>query len=371
LQSILKVFQAMADLDGKNDLGNEFPIIRATRPSGELRTRNFSHKKRGIRNLTSYQEPARLRNFSTVIRSPKCKVTDISVNRPHQLVLVHVLAFTLLMSACRRQAHQASDHPRLTARVTLRDITFHSTSLNRDMQYRVVLPASVQAGKKLQVVYLLHGGGGGFRDWTNYSDVAHFAESGLLLVMPEGESSYYTNSVEQPQDRFEDYIVNDVISDVERRFPVEIGRSHRAIVGISMGGFGAVKLALHHPELFAFVGGLSSAIDVPRRTFSIKRLQQSRHYNSIFGPAGSQTRRDNDPFVLIRTADPDAAPYFFLTCGEQEGLLPANREFAALLAQRRFKYEFHTTAGSHDWNQWNGWLPQVFQSLSKRLAPEN
>ena len=71
----------------------------------------------------------------------------------------------------------------------------------------------------------------------------------------------------------------------------------RAIVGISMGGFGAVKLALQHPELFIFAGGLSSAIDVPRRTFSIKRLQQSRHYRAIFGPSGSLTRRNNDPFV--------------------------------------------------------------------------
>ena len=135
-----------------------------------------------------------------------------------------------------------------------------------------------------------------------------------------------------------------------------------------MGGFGAVKLALRHPDLFGFAGGISSAIDVPRRAFSIKRLQQSRHYNSIFGPAESQTRRDNDPFVLVRTVDPSATPYVFLTCGEQEGLLPANREFAALLAQRHFKHEFHTMPGGHDWNQWNAWLPLVFQSLSEHLA---
>jgi len=145
----------------------------------------------------------------------------------------------------------------------------------------------------------------------------------------------------------------------------------RAIVGISMGGFGAVKLALQHPELFIFAGGISSAIDVPRRTFSLKRLQQSRHYRAIFGPSGSPTRRNNDPFVLARAANVEAAPYFFLTCGEQEGLLPANRDFAALLAQLRFRFEFHTVPGGHDWNQWNAWLPKLFQSLGEHMPPKD
>jgi S-formylglutathione hydrolase FrmB len=237
------------------------------------------------------------------------------------------------------------------------------------MPYRIVMPASVAPGQRLPVVYLLHGGDGGFRDWTNDSDVAHFAESGLLLVMPEGGSSYYTNAVDPPQDRYEDYIVSDLISDVESRFPAATERSNRAIVGLSMGGFGAVKIALRHPELFAFVGGLSSAIDVPHRAFVFKRFHQSRHYSAIFGPAGSQTRRDNDPLLLARSANPEAAPYFFLTCGEQEGLLSSNREFATLLARRHFRYEFHTIPGGHDWNQWNGWLPALFLSLNHHMKP--
>jgi len=277
----------------------------------------------------------------------------------------------LLSAACNRKTPDAPDLPRLTPKVILRDVTFRGAALNREMQYRAVLPANLAAGQKLPVVYLLHGAGGGFRDWTNYSDVARFAESGLLLVMPEGGSSYYTNSVAEPQDRYEDYIMSDLISEVESRFPAATGRSNRAIVGVSMGGFGAVKLALRHPGQFAFAGGISPAIDVPRRAFSLKRLEQSRHYNSILGPSGSQTRHDNDPFVLVRTANPGTTPYFFLTCGEQEGLLPANREFAGLLAQRHFRYEFHTVAGGHDWNQWNAWLPGLFQSLSEHLGPKD
>lgn len=91
-----------------------------------------------------------------------------------------ILVFALLVSAgcSRKEAEPQPDHPRLTPKVVLRDVTFHSAALNRDMPYRVVMPASVAPGQRLPVVYLLHGGGGGFRDWTNDSDVAHFAESG-------------------------------------------------------------------------------------------------------------------------------------------------------------------------------------------------
>jgi S-formylglutathione hydrolase FrmB len=287
---------------------------------------------------------------------------------PHAGFAALFLGVVLFLAGCNKKREQVQpDRPRLNPRVTMQDITFHSDALNRDMQYRVVLPASIAANQKLPVVYLLHGGGGNFRDWSNYSDVARFAEDGLILIMPEGHDSYYTNSVERPQDRYEEYIVKALISDVETRFPAATDHQNRAIVGISMGGFGAVKLALAHPDLFAFAGGLSSAIDVPSRPFSWKRIQQWRSHRSIFGPWGSQTQRENDPFVLVRSADPAKTPYLFITCGEQEGLLPANRRFAGLLFQGHFRYEFHTTHGGHDWNQWNAWLSSCFESLLKHI----
>lgn len=280
------------------------------------------------------------------------------------------LCFLVVLSACNRQEQAAvPDFPRLTPKVRMQDVTFHSSALDRDMHYRVILPASIPPKQKLRAVYLLHGNGGNSRDWSNYSDVAQFAEKQLLLVMPEGGSSWYTNAVEHPQDRYEDYIVSDLISDVESRFPVGTGRQDRAIVGVSMGGFGAVKLALKHPELFSYAAGISSALDVPSRPFSFKRISQWSAHESVFGPWKSQTRQENDPFVLARSADPAKVPYLFLTCGEQEGLLAPNRKFAALLEQRHFQFEFHTVPGGHDWRKWNEALPDVFQSLLDHIGP--
>jgi putative tributyrin esterase len=251
----------------------------------------------------------------------------------------------------------------------MRDVTFRSAALNRETQYRVILPASITANEKFPVVYLLHSGGGGFRDWSNYSDVAQFAERGLILVMPEGNSSYFVNAASRPNDRYEDYIVKDLIADVESRLPALTGRDHHAIAGASMGGFGAVNLALRHPDLFAFAAGLSPALDVPSRPYSIKRIEQWQRFRAIFGPWNGQVQRENDPFVLIRSADPAKTPFVFITSGEQEGLLPSIRQFAALLADHHFQYEFHTSPGGHDWNQWNSWVPTLFQTLLAQVHP--
>jgi putative tributyrin esterase len=296
-------------------------------------------------------------------------VSFMMAGRSLRFIVACLCAISLLLTACHRKKQEAqADRPRLTPNVAMRNVIFHSAALNRDMQYRVVMPIGIAAGAKLPVVYLLHGGGGNLRDWSNYSDSARFAERGLILVMPEGEESYYVNADERPRDRYEDYIVNDLIADVEGEFPVAAGRANRAIVGVSMGGYGAVKLALSHPDLFVFAAGISPAVDVPSRPFSIKRIQQWRHHRSIFGPWGSQARRNGDPFALARSADPARTPYLFLTCGEQEGLLPANRNFAGLLENRHFRYEFHVVPGGHDWNQWDKRLPSMFESLREHLG---
>lgn len=254
------------------------------------------------------------------------------------------------------------DHPRLAPGVIMRDVTFRSQALQREMQYRVFLPQS-PGQEKLAVVYLLHGGGGTFRDWSNYSNVAQYGGRDFILVMPQGDYSYYTNFALRPGERYEDYIIHDLPADVAARFPARTDRGGQAIAGVSMGGFGAVNLALRHPEKFFFAGALSAAIDVPRRPFTWKRLNQSRAYREIFGPDDSESRRNNDPFLLVRTADPGTAAYFYMTCGRQESLLAPNREFAVLLTKFNIRHEFDEAPGGHDWNQWNAQLPALFESL--------
>jgi len=286
---------------------------------------------------------------------------------PSALLAAGVVALTL--AGCRTTERALLDHPRLAPGVAMQDVTFHSAALNRQMPYRVFLPEKIAPGQRLPVVYLLHGGGADFTAWSNQLDVARYAAPensggpGLILVMPEGDSSYWLNAALIPQDRYEDYLTTDLIADVEARFPAAPGRASRAVVGISMGGFGAVKLALTHPDLYAFAGALSPALDAPRRRFALQRAGQWWRFRSIFGPWGSKTRAAADPFLLVQSANPAATPYLYVTAGEQEPLLDPIRRFAGRLHERDFAYEFHTKPGGHDAAEWNAQLPGCMTSL--------
>lgn len=290
-----------------------------------------------------------------------------------QLALSTVGVGALFFAGCRPAQESKPDHPRLAPGVSMQDVSFFSTALKRQMPYRVFLPAGLTPDKKLPTVYLLHGGNGEFRDWSNYSDVSQYAgfarSGGLILVMPEGAFSYYQNAVLKPEDRYEDYLANDLISDVENRFPAAKGRENRAIIGISMGGFAAIKLALSRPQLFFFVGALSPSIDVLHRRFSVKRIGEWWRIRAIFGPMGSSSRQSMDPFLLIQSADPAATPYIYLGAGEREPLLEPNRRFAGRLKERHFAYEFHIKPGGHDWGEWDAQIPGCFESLLQHLPP--
>jgi S-formylglutathione hydrolase FrmB len=272
-----------------------------------------------------------------------------------------------VLSGCNRDSNAQLDRPRQVNGVKMLDVSFYSEALGRSMPYRVYLPASGPSGQRLPVVYLLHGGGDDFRAWSNDSAVADYARSGLILVMPDGDESYYMNEVEAPKKRFKDYITRDLIEDVESRFPARKDRKGRAIIGVSMGGFAAIEYALTEPQLFDFVGALSPSIDVPFRRYSFRRIGQWWKFRTIFGPFGSQDRASRDPSRLVWTADPAVTPFIYLTAGEQEPLLEPNRRFASLLKRRGFAFEFHTKPGGHAWNQWNTQIPDCFASLAQHL----
>lgn len=290
-------------------------------------------------------------------------------DRTSKRLIVWTASYLVLMlSGCHGGKQTRGDHPRTSVGVTMSDVDFYSTALGRTMPYRVYLPVSLKTGRDLPVVYLLHGGGADYRSWSNDSDVVQYARAGLILVMPEGDESYYMNEVESTRNRFEDYITRDLMADVEHRFPARKDRQGRAILGISMGGFAAVEYALSQPQLFVFVGALSPSIDVPFRRFNVLRIGQWWKFRNIFGPAGSSERSQRNPFQLVRSADPKRTPYIYMTVGEQESLFEPNRRFAALLQRHGFAYEFHTKPGGHDWGDWNEQIPGFFSALSRYVS---
>lgn len=102
-----------------------------------------------------------------------------------------------------------------------------------------------------------------------------------------------------------------------------------------MGGFAALVLGMKHPGMYRFVGAMSPPVDYPERGFAVKRWGQWMAIRSIFGPEGSAARRANDPFVLVRAADPARVPFVFLSVGSEEPLLGVVRRFDGVLTERR------------------------------------
>ena len=280
-------------------------------------------------------------------------------------IIARLAAISIVLTLALIYCAHVEDHPRLPSGVRVEDIHLHSEALGHNVTYRVILPNAYPPTARLPVVWLLHGAGDNYRSWSNRSDIAQLAQHGVVLVMPDGENSYYVDAASGSHRRYESYIIDEIIPDARRRFPAAAtDREHNAVVGISRGGFGAVVLALKHPQLFSFVGGMSSALDAPERKFRWRDLSASLGIRRTFGPMGSATRKQDDPFLLAAAPGPgESPPYFYLTCGEQESLLGPNQRFAKLIQRRPIASTIETTTGSHNWNLWNRQLPGVEQSL--------
>ncbi|MFZ0886335.1 MAG: alpha/beta hydrolase family protein [Candidatus Acidiferrales bacterium] len=246
----------------------------------------------------------------------------------------------------------------------IRDASFHSESLNRDGHYRILLPNDYSRGGQFPVLYLLHGLYGDDRNWETRTGLKNDVRNlPLLIVMPDADDSWYTNSATVPQDKFEDFIARDLIAEVDGNYRTIRERRGRAIAGLSMGGYGAVKMALKYPELFAFAGSLSGALnaaqnlDTLRPDFRAKLLQ-------VFGNDGSPTREENDVFLLLqRTTDQTALPYLYLACGTSDSFLDANRAFVLRLSSRKIAYEYRESPGGHTWEYWDSAMLPMLQAI--------
>lgn len=250
------------------------------------------------------------------------------------------------------------------------DEALQSTALSRLLKYRVLLPEGYdRTAKRFPVLYLLHGLDGHYDDWSTRTGLAERVRPlPLIVVMPEGGDSWYTNAADG-SGRFEDYIATDLIHDVETKYRAIRARYGRAIAGLSMGGYGAIKIALKHPGLFQAAGSLSGAFDATDPPFAALFPSHTAEMGRIFGAPDSATRRESDVFLLAGNAATAGAPAIYVDCGESDRFLASNRKLVEILQRRGFTYEYHETAGAHGWDYWNGritpvldWVMRVFKA---------
>ena len=239
--------------------------------------------------------------------------------------------------------------------------------LKRVVRYCVYLPSGYDAGAALHpvrrypVLYFLHGLGDNEQTlfnsggWTLLDDLRSHQKMGdFLIVAPEGRRSFYINSANGAE-RYSDFFLQEFLPYIERSFRVRPGRGGRAISGISMGGYGALRFAFAHPELFSAVSAQSAALI----TESPKELDAASQagaplggvLSAVFGkPINVGHWNDNSPFILARknaAALRQVAIYF--NCGQDDnyGFEKGAAFLHDELQKAAVKHEYHAYPGDH------------------------
>jgi len=295
------------------------------------------------------------------------------------------LLIVLLVSAGCAQTTKVDSRPspasiapakQTSARV--QTVQFASKLVGKTLPYNVVLPVDYDKPEvrntRYPVLYLLHGLFGHYDNWTTNTKLAEYAsQHQMIIVTPEGNDGWYTDSGTVPSDKYESYLVQELIPDVEKRFRVNNNRASRAIGGLSMGGYGAVKFGVKYPEMFTLVASMSGALDAAAWSESDLRGFESiwRTLRPVFGADNSSIRTANDLHKLLRelTANSIAKlPFIYLDCGTEDPLFQSSRDFVELLRSRNIPHEYRELPGGHSWTYWDAQVQDVLRLAAKKFA---
>jgi putative tributyrin esterase len=296
------------------------------------------------------------------------------------ILFILILAFTFTVNAQKEQPKvvtaSASGAATMNLPVKVENHKLDSKLMNREMPYQVILPANYAASDKTKysVVYLLHGLFGHFDNWASKTKLVDYAKDyNYIIVMPEGNNGWYTDSVSVPNDKYESYIANELIDEVDKKFRTIADREHRAIAGLSMGGYGALKFGIKYPGQFILAGSFSGALAVG--SFKSKEELPVGIFRdsviSIFGEADSDTKKSNDLLKLfydVRLRKVALLPFLYISCGTEDeyNLLSVNRALVDDLTIQKIPHEYRQLPGKHKWDFWDAQVEE-FLRMSKKF----
>jgi S-formylglutathione hydrolase FrmB len=246
-------------------------------------------------------------------------------------------------------------------------VTVPSASLGGEQIATILLPASYGTSRqRYPVMYLLHGGG---QDHTVFAMRGWFralASRDMIVVTPSVGDSWYVNSVADPNAKYEDFIVKDLIEYVDGQYRTIASRESRALAGVSMGAWGAMMLGLKHYQLFGAVGALSAPFGISRQD---PKIDMTSRTQQRFGAPETPERRERDPGTLASTIPVESVPLLYLACGNQDIFVADNRRFVERLTDRKIPYEYREVSPfGHSWDVWDGQLMSFVDVMSRRWS---
>ena len=239
---------------------------------------------------------------------------------------------------------------------------FFGRSLSKQTNMTVMLPEDAAQDGPYPVLYLLHGLSDDDSIWGRRTSIERYvAGMPLIVVMPDGGRGFYTDAARGYA--YESHVMQDVIGLVDRFFPTIPSREGRVIGGLSMGGYGAMKLALKHPDCFCSVASHSSAFDIGKILDNPERHDE---FSRIFGDDPAEG--GNDVFRLAEQIDRDLLPAIRFDCGVDDGLIEHNRAFHAHLEELGIPHEYEEFPGQHEWGYWDEHIRQALEFHAAALG---
>ncbi len=228
-------------------------------------------------------------------------------------------------------------------------VEIKTTFLDSPMKVCVVTPQTAES-RRFPTVYLLNGYGGGYRDWLkNQPRIKELADSyGMIIVTPDGRNSWYWDSPVNEGMQMESFFVKDLVPYIDTHYPTVAVAGKRAISGLSMGGHGAMWLAMRHPDIWGNAGTMSGGVDI--RPFP-KNWSMAKNLGATI---------EEDPELwekmtvinLVPTLKPGELN-LTIDCGIDDFFAGVNRNLHEALVNAGIAHDYTSRPGRHSWSYWN------------------
>ena len=254
-----------------------------------------------------------------------------------------------------------------------------STILGKEVEYNMYLPPDYEkTTRRYPVLYLLHGFGDDETGWTQFGEVKAIADQQLqknlmtemIIVTPDAGTSWYINSFDGKV-KYEDFFINEFIPHIDATYRTRAAKRFRGLAGLSMGGHGALIMAMKHPELFSTAAPLSTAIYTKEETLTLAEAGWNRYFEFCFGTKmGADRINDhyNKNWILsiVENGNVDELKKvkYFIDCGDKDSFIKGNMALHALLIDKKIPHEFRVREGVHNWEYWRTSLPEVLKFVT-------
>lgn len=234
---------------------------------------------------------------------------------------------------------------------TVDTVSIYSNSMHKYINAVVIKPESYKKKKNsFPAVYLLHGYSGNYSNWiTKVPELNKYAdEYQTLIVCPDGAySSWYFDSPLDSAYRYETYIATEVVAFIDKNYRTIADKNHRAITGLSMGGHGALFLALRHATVFGAAGSMSGGVDLSETK---SRFDVSKRIGDTILQAGNW--HDLTVINVIENYTITDVKIIF-DCGIGDIFIEGNRRLHQKMLQLRIPHEYTERPGAHNWQYWS------------------